>query len=130
MARPAMHMTPKTTDYRTVDLAWLRRKGARYVGYSGQIIWRNRGEVTGSIGYRLESSGLRLIYRNTPYAGVPEDVNDLIPILTNACNSEASSTGFHAHRAGAGVASFTAVRASGAGCAEVPVTKANIKHQH
>jgi hypothetical protein len=71
-----------------------------------------------------------LIYRNTPYAGVPEDVNDLIPILTNACNSEASGTGFHAHRAGAGVASFTAVRASGAGCAEVPVTKANIKHQH
>ena len=82
MARPAMHMTPKTTDYRTVDLAWLRRKGARHVGYSGQITWRNRGEVTGSIGYRLELGGLRLIYRNTPYGGVPEDVNDLIPIIT------------------------------------------------
>jgi hypothetical protein len=25
---------------------------------------------------------LRLIYRNTPYAGVPEDVNDLIPVIT------------------------------------------------
>jgi hypothetical protein len=82
MSRPAMHMTPKTTDYRTVDLAWLRRKGARHVGYSGKITWRSRGEVTGSIGYRLEPGGLRLIYRNTPYAGVPEDINDLIPIIT------------------------------------------------
>jgi hypothetical protein len=70
-----MHMTPKTTDYRTVNLAWLRCKGARHIGYSGQITWRRRGEVTGSIGYRLESRGLRLNYRNTPYGGMPEDVD-------------------------------------------------------
>jgi hypothetical protein len=32
-----MHMTPKTIDYRTVDLASLRRKGgARHAGYSVQ----------------------------------------------------------------------------------------------
>jgi hypothetical protein len=43
-----MHMTPKTTDYCTVDLAWFRRKGARHVGNSAQINRRNRGEVTAS----------------------------------------------------------------------------------
>ena len=74
MVKPAMPVTPKTTDYRTVVFAWFRRKGARHVGNSAQITWRNRGEVTASIGYRLELVGLRLIYRNTPYAGVPEDV--------------------------------------------------------
>ena len=82
MVKPAMPVTPKTTDYRTVDLAWFRRKGARHVGDSGQITWRRRGEVTGSIGYRLEPRGLRLHYPNTPYGGMPEDVNDLIPIVT------------------------------------------------
>jgi hypothetical protein len=40
---------------------------------------------------------------------------------------EASGTGFHAHRAGAVVASFTAVRALGAGCVEAIGTKASIK---
>ena len=51
MARPAMDLTPKTSDFRSIDLAWLRRKGARDVGYTGQITWRRRGEVTGSIGF-------------------------------------------------------------------------------
>lgn len=32
-----------------------------------RITWRNRGEVTGLIGYRLESGRLRLIYRNTSF---------------------------------------------------------------
>jgi hypothetical protein len=129
MARPAVHMTPKTTDYRTVDLAWLRRKGARHVGYSGQITWRNRGEVTGSIGYRLESGGLRLIYRTRPMPACRKTSTTSSPSSPRACISEASGTGFHVHRAGAGVAFSTAVRASGAGCAEARGTKASIKPQ-
>jgi hypothetical protein len=48
MVKPDMHVTPKTTDYRTVDPAWFRRKGARHVGNSAQITWRIRGEVTAS----------------------------------------------------------------------------------
>jgi hypothetical protein len=59
---------------------------------------------------RLEPGGLRLIYRNTPYGGVPENVNDLIPLITTRMHFWASGTGFHAHRAGAGAASYTAVR--------------------
>jgi hypothetical protein len=82
MARPALHLTPKTADFRSIDLAWLRRKGARHVGYSGTIRWSRNGTETGSIGCALEVGGLRLRYRTTPRAGAPENIDELIPIVT------------------------------------------------
>jgi hypothetical protein len=84
MARPAMYMTAKTTDFRSIDLAWLRRKGARHPGYSGTVRWSRNGHVTGSIGYHIESEGLRLRYRTTPRGGEPGDVDELVPITTTA----------------------------------------------
>ena len=84
MARSPMYMTSKVEDFRSIDLAWLRRKGARNVGYSGRITWSRNGKVTGSIGYHLEAQGLRLNYRHTPHNGVPEDISELITITTTA----------------------------------------------
>jgi hypothetical protein len=72
--------------------------------YSGQITWRNRGEVTGLDRLPLES-------------GDCGSSTGTRRMLARADISDASGTGFHAHRAGAGVASFTAVRASAPGCA-------------
>lgn len=82
MARPALYLTPKTTDYQSIDLAWLRRKGARHPGYSGTIRWSRGGNPTGSIGYSIEAGGLRLRYRTTPRGGEPEDIDELVPITT------------------------------------------------
>lgn len=82
MARPASSFRPKTSDFHQIDIAWLRRKGARYVGYSGTIRWSRNGQQTGSIGYHLEFNGLRLRYRTTPRGGAPGDVNELIWIVT------------------------------------------------
>jgi hypothetical protein len=82
MGRPATSSRPKTTDFHSIDLGWLRRKGARNVGYSGTIRWSRNGRETGSIGYYVEAGGLRLRYRNTPRGGSPEDIDELIPILT------------------------------------------------
>lgn len=82
MARPASSFRPKTSDFHAIDIAWLRRKGARYVGYSGTIRWSSNGRETGSIGYHLELNGLRVRYRTTPREGSPEDVNELIWIVT------------------------------------------------
>lgn len=48
MARPPMCLTSKVDDFRSIDLAWLRRKGARNVGYSGRITWSRNGRETGS----------------------------------------------------------------------------------
>ena len=82
MARPATSLTPKTTDFQSIDLAWLRRKGARHVGHSGTMRWLRNGHETGSVGYSVEAGGLRLRYRTTPRGGEPEDINDLVPIIT------------------------------------------------
>jgi hypothetical protein len=82
MARPATSLTPKVSDFHTVDITWLRRKGARHVGYSGSIKWSRNGTPTGSIGYSVEAGGLRLCYRTTPRGGEPEDIDELIPITT------------------------------------------------
>jgi hypothetical protein len=82
MAKPATSLKPKTTDFRSIDIGWLRRKGAREVGYSGTIRWSRRGTETASIGYRVEPGGLRLHYRIRPRAGEPEEINELVPITT------------------------------------------------
>jgi hypothetical protein len=82
MARPASSFRPKTSDFHAIDISWLRRKGARNVGYSGTIRWSRNRQETGSIGYRVEATGLRLIYRTTPRDGSSEDVNELIEIVT------------------------------------------------
>jgi hypothetical protein len=73
-----------TEDYLAIDLAWLRRRGARSPGYSGRITWSRRGQETGSINYRIEHAGLRLIYRTRSYGGEWQDVNEVIPFLITA----------------------------------------------
>jgi hypothetical protein len=85
MARPAQYATTKTNDFHAVDLAWLRRKGARKPGWSGTIRWSRAGRQTGSIGYTLEHCGLRLNYSHTPAGSTePVIVNEVIPIVTTA----------------------------------------------
>ncbi len=82
MVRPAMHLTSKTDDFRSIDLAWLRRRGARNVGYTGRITWSRHEAETAAIGYQLEAGGLRLSYTHTRYGGLPESASELIPIVT------------------------------------------------
>jgi hypothetical protein len=83
MGRPATYPTDKVEDFRSIDIAWLRRKGACKVGYSGSMKWSRRGEVTASIGYRIEHNGIRLMYAHTQGwgagAGVEQHVNEVIP---------------------------------------------------
>jgi hypothetical protein len=83
MARPALYATSKTSDFHAVDLAWLRRKGARRPGRSGTIQWSTGGRQTGSIGYTVEHGGVRLNYSHTPRGSTqPIPVDELIPIVT------------------------------------------------
>ena len=77
----------KCEDYRSVDLAWLRRKGYLRIGYSGSITWSRGGSVTAWIRYRVEGHGLRLIYR-TRRSGEDEwrDIDELFPFIYTATN--------------------------------------------
>ena len=72
----------RTSDFRTIDIAWLQRQGARAVGYSGRIRWLRRGEEKASIGYVVVRNGLRLRYQHTRYGGDPQDVDEVIGIVT------------------------------------------------
>ena len=54
----------------SIDIARLRRWGARQAGHEGRLTWSRRGAAA-SIGYRMERGGLRLQYRCTPRGGRP-----------------------------------------------------------
>jgi hypothetical protein len=47
----------------------------------GTITSSQRGQKIGSIGYRVETGGLRLIYRTRPHGGEWRDVNELVPFV-------------------------------------------------
>ena len=73
-----LHLTPTVDEFQSIDITWLRRKGARYIGYSGSLRWSRHGRETGSIAYTVEREGLRLRYRTTPRVwGTPQDINEL-----------------------------------------------------
>jgi alpha-amylase/alpha-mannosidase (GH57 family) len=77
-------LVDKCEDYRSVDLAWLRRKGCFKLGYSGRITWSRGGSVTAWINYRVEASGLRLIYRTRRNGEEWRDIDELFPFLYTA----------------------------------------------
>jgi hypothetical protein len=79
-------LVDKCEDYRAVYLAALRRKGFLKPGYSGRITWSRGGSVTAWIEYRVESLGLRLIYRTRPPGGEWRDVDELFPFVYSATN--------------------------------------------
>jgi hypothetical protein len=57
-------LAEKCADYRSIDLAWLRKQNCLRPGYSGRMTWSRGGAVRASIGYRIEALGLRLNYRH------------------------------------------------------------------
>jgi len=82
MPRPALCLKPKVGDFRRViDLAWLRRTGARVPGYNGHITWSYQGNVKASVAYTVERAGLRLRYKRNNQA---ESISEFIPISTTA----------------------------------------------
>ncbi len=50
------------------------------------MTWSRLGQKTGSIDYRVDTDGLRLIYRTRPNGGDWQDVNELIPFSATRAN--------------------------------------------
>lgn len=80
-------LVDKCEDYRSLDIASLRRKGCLKPGFSGRITWSRGGTVRAWIQYRVEEMGLRLIYR-TRRPGDEEwrDIDELFPFVYTATN--------------------------------------------
>lgn len=72
--------------FRSIDLAWMRQQNMLGPGYAGSIQWSRGDDVTASISYRTESTGLRLIYRVQHSDCEQHDVEELIPFTWTATN--------------------------------------------
>lgn len=84
----------KCHEMHSIDLAFLKRQGSLRSGNSGQLTWSRGDTKTGSIGYRVEECGLRLIYRTRPTGGDWQDVNELIPFIYTPTNFSGQRTWF------------------------------------
>ncbi len=78
--------TDKCEDYRSIDLAWLRRQNSRSSGREGRLTWSRNDAVFASVSYSLEDTNLRLIYRTRSYGGNWKDVAETLPITTTKTN--------------------------------------------
>ena len=82
MGRPRSYTTSTVDQFQSIDIGWLRRQGAHTIGASGRITWSRNGNDTGSIGYAVETEGIRLRYTCTPRGGTPEHITELIALTT------------------------------------------------
>jgi hypothetical protein len=71
----------KVEDYLAIDLAWLRRRGCLKPGTSGCLTWSVATTKTGSVRYRMEATGFRLIYRIRQTDESWRSVDELIPFM-------------------------------------------------
>ena len=81
MGRPSSWYGPSCESTHAVDLAFLNRRGMLVLGYVGSLSWRSSGRRTGSIGFRSETTGIRLLYTAIDRNGVRNNVNELIPFI-------------------------------------------------
>lgn len=71
----------KCHDYRSIDLAWLRRKKLFNVGRWSTLTWSRAGRETGSIRIDCQQDGVRLIYRHREASEDWKDVNEFVPLI-------------------------------------------------
>jgi hypothetical protein len=77
-------LTGTTNDYKSIDLAWLRREKLLEVGCQTTITWSRNRTKTGSVGLTILSGGIRLVYRTRCSGGDWEDINDFIRFVWTA----------------------------------------------
>ena len=76
----------KTESQHRVDIRWLKKQKYLNPGASGSMSWSNRGETTGSIGFRIEENKMILKYRHKPRDSEWERVEQTIFIDQTPCN--------------------------------------------
>lgn len=86
--RPSVYgvLADKCEDYLNIDVSWLNRHNMLVTGRKGTMQWTRGGHPTGSIGYRVEAGGLRLIYRTRRAENSWLDVDELISFAWTETN--------------------------------------------
>lgn len=73
---------PRCESYLSIDLAWMRKQGLLAPGACGALTWSSGGQQTGAVGFKIEETGLRLIYSTRQNEGPWTQVDDRIPFVT------------------------------------------------
>jgi hypothetical protein len=82
-ARPLGFQAPTCESTRSIDLAWLRRRGMLKPGrYS--LEWSSVSESAGSISIVAQANGLRLLYRITGQDGAKTLMDEFMPFAYTA----------------------------------------------
>ena len=76
----------KTESQHRVDIRWLKKQKYLNPGASGSMSWSNRGETTGSIGFRIEENKMILKYRHKPRDCEWEPIEQVIYFDKTPCN--------------------------------------------
>ena len=84
MGRYSTRCKPSCEETNRIDLAELSRRGALVLGNGSSLAWSRGGRQIGSVSYRVEASGLRLIYTATDRSGTRQNINELIPFTFTA----------------------------------------------
>ena len=72
-------------DFRTIEIAYLRRHGLLRPWTWGSLRWSRAGRETGSIGLRCAGDAVFLSYRVTSWRGTEaEDVEERVPLVRTA----------------------------------------------
>lgn len=86
--RPAGYglLVDKCEDYRSIDLAWMRRRKMHAAGTSGSLRWSRGGQQIASVGFRVREAGLQLYYRTRTNGGDWQSVDEVIPFVWTETN--------------------------------------------
>ena len=79
-------MADKCHEFKSIDIAWLRRRKMLQKSHCSTITWSVRGEQTGSIGVARLPGGIQLNYRQRSHGEEWRDVADFIPVVETTTN--------------------------------------------
>ena len=75
-----------TNQMRSINLPWLKKKGLLIPAKAGSLNWSCGGEETGSIQYRCECDGFRLMYKARQQGEDWQEIDELIPFAYTQTN--------------------------------------------
>lgn len=91
-----------TSQYHSLDIRWLQRKGSLLAGRHSTVRWSRNDEETGSIGVTAELDSLRLSYRHARHGDEWESKQYSVSLDWTPCNYGGSRPWFHCPVVGCG----------------------------
>jgi hypothetical protein len=83
-----------TESQHRIDIRWMKKQGYLRPIIIGSMSWSRGNEQTGSIGFRMETNRMVLNYRQRPYGGEWENIEQVVSLGRTPCNYGGQRTWF------------------------------------